>query len=541
MNTTEPRKLFLYARKSTDDLSRQVRSIGDQLAELHELARRDNIAIVEEFIERQTAKKPGRPIFNEMLARLERGQADGVLAWHPDRLSRNSVDAGKIIWLIDTGVIKALRFPTYWFEPSAHGKFSLSLMLSQSKYYIDNLSENIRRGQRQKVKNGIWPLVAPVGYLNDRLAKTIYPDPVRAPLIRKAFELYASGTYTIDRLVKVVNELGMLGRNGKPLFRTQYHRILQNPLYCGIIRYSGEEYEGKHQAIVSKELFDNAAEVMARKSKPKTPTLKPYLYRGVFRCGECGCFITTETQKGHNYLRCTKRVKRDCSQPFVREQQMGKQITGLLRDIALPAENADSMIAALEVERDGDTASRRDCLLALQTKAHALDAQLSRLTDAYLAETLSLEEFRDTKAKLIRQRLELKEKIATLEANSGNWFEPAIRFVKAAKSTAFLAETGTEEEKRDFLKKVSSNLTVRDRRLHWEPRGAWKLVVDSGSFAQHNTAPGLPGAVLAGEKYQIHIQRRSWDSNPGDPCGPTGFQDRRIRPLCHSSGSCSKP
>jgi hypothetical protein len=432
-----------------------------------------------------------------MLERLERGQADGVLAWHPDRLSRNSVDAGKIIWLIDTGVIKTLRFPTYWFEPSAHGKFSLSLMLSQSKYYIDNLSENIRRGQRQKVKNGIWPMSAPVGYLNDRLAKTIYPDPVRAPLIRKVFELYASGGYTLDRLTKVVNDLGMLSRNGEPLFRTKYRHILRNPLYCGIIRYSGEEYEGKHEAIVSKELFDTVAKVMARKSKPKTPTLKPYLYRGMFRCGECDCFITTETQKGHNYLRCTKRVKRDCSQPFVREQRVKEQINNLFRDIVLPAPEADSMIAALEVERDGDAKSRHDCLIALQTKAHALDAQLSRLTDAYLAETLSLDEFRDTKSNLIHQRLELKEKIATLEANRGNWFEPAIRFVKAAQSTAFLAETGTEEEKRDFLKKIGSNLTISNRELSVEPRGAWKLVVAQGVLAQHNAAPGLPGAASA--------------------------------------------
>src|SRR5206468_723392 len=145
----------------TDDTSRQIRSIDDQIAELRELAGREQLEITEILIEKQTAKKPGRPIFNAMMERIEKGEAQGILAWHPDRLSRNSVDAGRIIWFIDTGVIKALRFPTYWFEPTAHGKFSLSLMLSQSKYYIDNLSENIRRGQRQKVKNGIWPMVAP--------------------------------------------------------------------------------------------------------------------------------------------------------------------------------------------------------------------------------------------------------------------------------------------------------------------------------------------------------------------------------------------
>src|SRR5204863_6563815 len=127
-------------------------------------------------------------------------------------LSRNSVDAGRIIWLVDTKVITSLRFPTYWFEPTAQGKFTLSIMLSQSKYYVDNLSENIRRGQRQKIKNGIWPHWAPIGYQNDKATRTIVPDPHRAPLIRKAFELFATGEYTIERITDTVNNLGLINR-----------------------------------------------------------------------------------------------------------------------------------------------------------------------------------------------------------------------------------------------------------------------------------------------------------------------------------------
>ena len=105
-----PIKLFLYARKSTDDLSRQVRSIDDQLAELRELARKEHLTVVEELVERQTAKKPGRPIFSLMLERIEKGEAEGILAWHPDRLSRNSVDAGQIIWLIDSNTPEVRRY-----------------------------------------------------------------------------------------------------------------------------------------------------------------------------------------------------------------------------------------------------------------------------------------------------------------------------------------------------------------------------------------------------------------------------------------------
>ena len=340
-------KFFLYARKSTDDLSRQVRSIDDQLAELRDLARQEHLEIVEELVERQTAKKPGRPIFNDMLTRIEHGEAEGILAWHPDRLSRNSVDAGKIIWLIDTKVITSLRFPTYWFEVTAQGKFSLSLMLSQSKYYIDNLSENIRRGQRQKVKNGIWPMVAPIGYLNDHASKTIYPDPVRGPLIRKTFELYATGEYTLDKLRKTVNDLGLITRQGDPLSRAQYHRLLRNPIYHGIIDYKGELYQGTHEPLITKALFDAVGVVAAAKGKPRNPKFKPYLYRGLIRCGECGRLVTTETQKGNNYLRCSK-WKVTCSQPYLREERMGEQIAAALTRCALPEYVTDWLITEFE-------------------------------------------------------------------------------------------------------------------------------------------------------------------------------------------------
>jgi DNA invertase Pin-like site-specific DNA recombinase len=160
-------KYFLYARKSTDEPDRQILSIEAQITELKEFAERENLNIVKEFVELQTAKIPGRPIFNEMIKRIESGEANGILAWHPDRLARNSIDGGKIIYLIDTGKIISLKFPTFWFDPTPQGKFMLSIAFGQSKYYIDNLSENVKRGLRQKVRRGEQSGVAPTGYLNE--------------------------------------------------------------------------------------------------------------------------------------------------------------------------------------------------------------------------------------------------------------------------------------------------------------------------------------------------------------------------------------
>src|SRR3989338_5399624 len=191
---------FLYARKSTDVEDKQVLSIDAQLTELRDYAKRENLNIALEFIEKQSAKIPGRPIFNEMMKCIEKGDADCILSWHPDRLARNSIDGGKIIYLLDTGKLASLKFPTFWCDSTSQGKFMLNMAFGQSKYYVDSLSENTKRGLRQKVRRGEYPGLSPVGYINDSRTKTIVIDKKTAPIIRRAFEMYAEGNQTLDTI-----------------------------------------------------------------------------------------------------------------------------------------------------------------------------------------------------------------------------------------------------------------------------------------------------------------------------------------------------
>ena len=171
----------------------------------------------------------------------------------------------------------------------------LSIAFGQSKYYIDNLSENIKRGHRQKLKNGLWPQMAPLGYLNNKETKQIYVDKEKSPLIKKAFEAYASGKYTLKEIRKIINDLGLKGRRDSLLSVSNFQYLLQNPFYYGLIRYNGEYFEGKQEPIIAKKLFDEVQEVMKRKSKPqKVDEMKFFLYRGFFHCGECGFTITAD-------------------------------------------------------------------------------------------------------------------------------------------------------------------------------------------------------------------------------------------------------
>lgn len=163
---------FLYVRKSTDVEGKQVLSIAAQIAELKEFAARMGIYIVDVIIEKETAKKPGRKKFNIMLERIENGEANGILAWMPDRLSRNSIDSGKIIYMLDEQVLLDLKFPHFWFENTPQGKYMLANEFNSSKQYVDNLSVNTKRGLREKLRRGEYPGLAKLGYYNDMRTKT---------------------------------------------------------------------------------------------------------------------------------------------------------------------------------------------------------------------------------------------------------------------------------------------------------------------------------------------------------------------------------
>ena len=200
----EKQKYILYARKSTDVEDKQVLSIEAQVTELRAFAKNEGLEIIDEVIEKKSAKNPGRVIFGEMLKRIERGEANGIVSWHPDRLARNSVDGGQIIYLLDIGKLASLKFPSHWFENTPQGKFTLSMAFVQSKYYVDSLSENTKRGLRQKVRNGIFPSQAPIGYINDSRTKTIVVEKKKAKILKTMFERYAKGNQRLGGVLIVL-------------------------------------------------------------------------------------------------------------------------------------------------------------------------------------------------------------------------------------------------------------------------------------------------------------------------------------------------
>lgn len=347
-------KYFLYARKSSEDEERQVMSIEAQLAELVEFARRENITIVETFVESKSAKQPGRPVFNEMIAKVNASKEPvGLLAWHPDRLARNSVDGGQIIYSIDIGKIVALRFPTFWFEPTPQGLFMLQVAFGQSKYYSDNLSENVKRGIRQKLRRGEWPGKAPFGYVNNLKTHNIEPDLFKARILKRAFEEYAEGKHSLESLRQRLSFWGVVSSSGKPLSLSMMQRILANPVYIGLIRRNGEIYEGGFPSIVANATFENVQKVLKSKAKPRyRKCSRNFPFTGLFSCGECGAAITAQYAKGNGgtyvYYRCTKRLG-PCSQSYLRDDKLLEQLKALISKVAIGEDWQIKMLAQIDV------------------------------------------------------------------------------------------------------------------------------------------------------------------------------------------------
>src|SRR3989344_3285164 len=195
-------KYIAYCRKSRDEADKQILSIEAQIAELKEFAKREHLEIVEFVEEAKTAKIPGREQFAKVLKKIEQGHANGIVAWHPDRLARNSMDGGKVIYLLDTGKLLDLKFPTSWFENTPQGKFMLSIAFGQSKYYVDNLSENVKRGLRQKLRNGVWPAKAPFGYVNNPKTRGIDIDPATSTIVQEMFSMFAQGNCSFTDILR---------------------------------------------------------------------------------------------------------------------------------------------------------------------------------------------------------------------------------------------------------------------------------------------------------------------------------------------------
>ncbi|MDP2637685.1 MAG: recombinase family protein [Candidatus Levybacteria bacterium] len=468
-------KYILYTRKSTDEKDRQILSIEAQVAELTEFAKRENLEIVEFISEAKTAKIPGREKFDLVLKKIEKGEASGIISWHPDRLARNSIDGGKIIYLLDTGKLLDLKFPSHWFENTPQGKFMLSIAFSQSKYYIDNLSENVKRGLRQKLRNGVLPSKAPWGYKNNEKLGTIEIDEVKSRILKKAFELFANGNKSFTDILTFLFKNGFTDKNGKPLKIDRLKNALSNKFYIGIIFFAGEYYEGKHKLFISKTLFDQVQKQFRLRERSRPNNKHNLSFLGLMKCGECRASITgemklkfykgTQRKADYTYYSCTKKLG-NCLQKPITEPKLEPQIEKIITDVALPKEWADDWYKWLERDEMAEKQLKEENLMKLDGEIKTLDQKLNFLLDSYLDNVIDADIYKKKKNELFEEKLRKQEEITKLQTNGSGWLEPFREFIGDALSCGKIARAkNTNEELAFFAKTVGSDFFLTDRQL----------------------------------------------------------------------------
>lgn len=341
--TDHSTKYCLYARKSSEQDERQAMSIDSQLKEMTDMATREGLNVVKVLKESHSAKDSGqREVFNQLLSGFVEGQYNAVLAWDPSRLSRNAGDLGRLVDLMDQGKLTLIRTFSQTFTNSPNEKFLLMILCSQAKLENDNRAVNVKRGIRAKCELGWRPCMPPLGYFTRGSTgdvRDVIVDEERAPYVVKMFEMAASGCGG-RHIMMWLEKSGIRTRKNKKIHVSTVLKMLNNTFYYGEFEYpqkSGNWYQGKHEPLISKELF-NKVQARRRVTQKVKWGSKDFPFKGKLKCGNCGSSIAAEERfkklkdggaNRHVYYHCSRKLNYDCPEKYLTEVSLVNQLIGL--------------------------------------------------------------------------------------------------------------------------------------------------------------------------------------------------------------------
>ena len=454
-------KYLIYARKSSEAEDRQVQSIESQIKNISYLGKKLTLKILDTITESKSAKRPGREGFNSLLERIVSGEADGILVWHPDRLSRNPEDSARIISLFDSGKLSEVITPTQTFRNNPMDKFMLGFLMLNAKLENDNKSVNVKRGMLTKAENGWLPGAAKPGYMNTKMdikgKEYQIVDPLRFPLIRRCWDMILTGFYSPPAILdKLNNEWGYRTPQkrkigGKPMSRSMIYDIFSDSFYYGEYEYpSGSEkyYQGKHKPMISKEEFDKVQILLGRKSA-KRPSKKEFPYTGLISCGGCGGAITCEEKwqiicpickykfssvkkkacpkclleisemvnpkiLHYIYYHFARSKNPDCTQKSVTIDILENQIDRLLESIGISDAFKEWALKYLNELNDKEVSDRNTSLNSLQAAYSDSVKRLDNLLKLYISpqnsdrSLISESEFRSQKEVIVQEKQKIE-------------------------------------------------------------------------------------------------------------------------------------
>ena len=535
-------KYFVYARRSIEkkDKEERVASVESQLFEVKELAKKEGLSILRVFTETKSAKKPGRPCFGEMMSLIEKGKANGILCWKMDRLARNPIDAGRIQYLLQTGVLQNIKASDRDWYPDDNVLIS-SVEFGVSNQYSIDLAKHIRRGLRDRLNEGVRPSIAPLGYLNSKYhekgLEEILVDEERFLKVRKLFELMLLGQYSPFQLVKIADkQLHLTTRDtpkykGKAMGKSNIYRILTNSFYYGEFEFpegSGNWYVGKHKPMITKDEYDKIQFLLGRKGRPR-PKTHIFAYTGLMRCNGCGARITAEEKWKHQkngnthhyvYYRCTGNVSKDCIEKSVEVKILEKEIDEFLANIQIPPEFHEWAIGELKKLHENEKTDRNTLLFTHQKDYDDCISKLDRFADMFIEGKISNEMYKRKETELLKQKNELRCLLGNDDKRVDDWLvrlESTLTFAERAHEEF---QNGDIVKRREIMTALGTEHILKDRHIYIQTEKPLLVLKEMVSENSHIRGSLEPPKDIGNKEYLNEMYAKSslmwrWrESNP---------------------------
>ncbi|WP_327691118.1 recombinase family protein [Streptomyces sp. NBC_00461] len=479
-------KYFAYVRKSTESKERQILSLPGQIRRIQDSFPDLDITFLP--AESKSAFKPYvRPIFEDMIARIKAGEADGIVAWHPNRLSRNEIDAATISYMLRTGELANLKFTAYNFENSIEGLMALQGLMSHSQYESGKLQQICKQGMADKAELGHFPAQAPPGYLNSGPAvnkgeRFVYADKKRLPLVERALRLALTGDYTVAEIRRTINSWGFTGRKGRPLSYNQVSDMLRSIFYTGYFKWNGRIYhnKGTYPAVITLDEHRRLLDIMARHSQGKYRryTKRSYVnYTGLLRCLTCGgAVVVTEKWKHYSgtnrdalylYYHCThKKRSTECHEPAVTNAGLVSSFEEEVEKYRLIPEFRDVALEILEDRYVGKVGEVEAVKASQRRELERMRGRIQRLIDMRADGEITSEEFMARKDEYQTSMESLQKRMETGDiAVRGQVLKAAMGLFEDLTQLDDTFRRATPAVKRRMLLTLGSNLLLHDRKV----------------------------------------------------------------------------
>ena len=471
------KKAVSYVRVSSKEQRDEGYSIQAQQKLLEEYASRKGLELVECFEEAESAKRAGRTEFGKMVRFLRRNRSvTHVLVEKTDRLYRNFRD---LVTIDDLGVTLHFVKEGQILAPDSRSsdKLNHNIKVVLAKNYIDNLGEESSKGMLQKAEQGLYPSFAPLGYCNNRETGGIDVDWERAHIIREVFDGYASGHNSIRDVTRLAAERGLKSRKGAKVCASQFANILRNPIYIGDYLWKGKYYKGKHEPIITRDVFERVQRQFRVVGKPR-PKKHRFAFRGLVRCGTCGCTITAERKKGrYVYYRCT-HARGGCAEKPVTEAALAKMLGEPLKRLRITDERLEWIKKALRESHEDEKAVQKQDIARLQAEWDELQRKIDAAYEDKLAGTITETFWRRINGEYCRRQDAIRARQEGYTDASRDYLEDGVRILELAKDAYRLYVTQEPDEQRKLLDLLLSNSTLQGGKVQAELAEVFQILAD---------------------------------------------------------------